>query len=182
MLAGFALYVGWTGVLRGWALFEQGGGAEAIAEIRNGIDAARATGAGIIKPFWLALLASAYGRNSQPQEGLVATTEALTGLERTGERFWEAELHRLKGELLLESDATNEPEAEVCFHRAIEIARSQKAKSWELRAATSLARLWCGQIKPDDARDILAPVYDWFTEGFDTSDLKDAKALLDEMT
>ena len=103
-------------------------------------------------------------------------------MARTGERFCEAELHRLKGELQLTSNGTDDAEAQACFHKAIEIARSQNAKCWELRAATSLARLWCGQSKPDDARDILAPVYDWFTQDFDTPDLKDAKALLDELS
>ncbi len=115
------------------------------------------------------------------QEGLVATAEALADVARSGERFWEAELHRLKGQLLLENDAANKPDAEACFRSAIEIARLQEARSWELRAATSLARLWRGQSKPDDARDLLAPIYDWFTEGFDTPDLKDAKALLNEL-
>jgi predicted ATPase len=178
---GFALYVGWAGVLRGWALFEQGGGAEAIIEMRRAIDASRATGASLLTPYWFALLAGAYGRNGQAQEGLVATSEAITEVARSGERFWDAELHRLKGQLLLESDTANEPDAEVCFRSAIEIARSQEARSWELRAATSLAWLWRDQGKPIEARDLLTPVYDWFTEGFDTADLKEAKALLDNL-
>ncbi len=178
----FALYIGWTSVLRGWALFEQGGGAEAIAEMRNGIDAARATGAGVWTPYWLALLAGAYGRNGEPKEGLIAISEAITEVDRTGERFWEAELNRLRGELLLESDAANEGEAKACFRSAIEITRSQKARSWELRAATSLARLWRDLGKSDDARDLLTPVYDWFTEGFETADLKSAEALLNDLT
>jgi predicted ATPase len=127
------------------------------------------------------LLASVHGRLDRAEEGLVATAEALTEVARTGERFWEAELHRLKGQLLLASDAANEPKAEACFHRAIEIARSQKAKSWELRAATSLARLWRDQGKPEHAHELLALIYGWFTEGFDTADLKDAKELLDEL-
>ncbi len=179
---GFELYVGWTSVLRGWSLGEQKPSTEAIAEMREGLDVSQATGAGILSPLWLALLASIYGRLGQAENGLVAITEALDEVARTGERRCEAELHRLKGELLLTSNGTDDAESEDCFHKAIEIARSQKAKSWELRAATSLARLWCGQSKPDEARDILAPLYDWFTEGFDTPDLKDAKSLLDELS
>ena len=179
---GFALYVGWTGAMRGWALGEQEPSAEAIAEIRQGLDASRATGADLLTPYWLALLAIVHGRLGQTQEGLVATAEALTEVARTGERFWEAELQRLTGQLLLQADPANQPEAEACFHRAIEIARSQKARSWELRAATSLARLWRDQGKPEAARELLAPIYDWFTEGFETADLKDAKALLDAPT
>jgi class 3 adenylate cyclase/predicted ATPase len=178
---GLALYVGWTGVLCGWALGGQDTSAAAIVDMRQGLDAARATGAGLFAPYWLALLAGAYGRLGQSEEGLIATAEALTEVARTGERFWEAELYRLKGQLLLERDAANAPEAEACFHRAIEIARSQKARSWELRAATSLARLWRDQGKPEDARALLTPIYDWFTEGFGTADLKDAKALLDQL-
>jgi adenylate cyclase len=178
---GFALYVGWTSVLRSWALGEQEPSAEAIAVMLEGLDAARATGASAWTPYYLALLASTHGRLGQPQEGLVAVTEALDHVARTGERCWEAELNRLQGQLLLQEDLANQAEAEACFHRAIEIAQSQKARSWELRAATSQARFWHDQGKPDDARDLLAPIYDWFTEGFDTADLRDAKALLDAL-
>jgi predicted ATPase len=132
-------------------------------------------------PYWLVLLASAHGRCGQPQEGLATVTEALDAVVRSGERCWEAELHRLQGQLLLQKDAANQAEAEACFHRAIEFARAQKAKSWELRAATSLARLWRDQGKPEHAHELLALIYGWFTEGFDTADLKDAKELLDEL-
>ena len=132
-------------------------------------------------PYWLVLLADAYRQNGQAEEGLVAIAEAFDEVARTEERFSEAELYRVKGRLLLERDATNGSEAESCFHRAIEIARSQKAKSWELRAATTLARLWCDQRRLDDARDLLTPVYHWFTEGFETADLIEAKKLLDEL-
>ena len=178
---GFALYVGWTGVLCGWALGEREPSPEAIAEIRQGLDASRATGASLLTPYWLVLLASVHGRMNQPEDGLVATVEALDELARTGERCWEAELHRLKGQLLLQADAASQPEAEACFLRAIEIARAQNAKSWELRAATSLARLWRDQGKPADARNLLAPIYAWFTEGFDTADLRQAKVLLEDL-
>jgi predicted ATPase len=102
-------------------------------------------------------------------------------VEKNTERLYEAEIHRLKGELLLQQSSDNHTEAETCFHQAITIAQNQQAKSWELRAATSLARLWQSQDKRQDAYDLLAPVYEWFTEGFDTADLKDAKALLEEL-
>jgi predicted ATPase len=108
-------------------------------------------------------------------------TEALTVVDTTGARWYEPELYRLKGELLLQRSAGNHLEAEACFHHAMTIAHNQSAKSWELRAATSLARLWQQQGKRDEARLVLAAVYDWFTEGFDTADLKDAKALLDAL-
>ena len=153
---GFALWIDWASVLRGWARGEQGAGAEAIAEMRKGLGASRATGAALWAPYWLALLAGVHGRLGQADDGLVATAEALALVARTGERFWEAELQRLEGQLLLQADPANRPEAEACFHRAIAIARSQKARSWELRAATSLARLWQGQGRPDAARELLA--------------------------
>ena len=107
--------------------------------------------------------------------------EALVHVEHTGERYYEAEIHRLKGELLLQQNSDNQAEAETCFHHALEIARNQQAKSFELRAATSLAHLWQEQGKRQEAHDLLAPVYGWFTEGFDTADLQDAKALLDAL-
>jgi len=115
----------------------------------------------------------------QPEQGLTVLAEAMTLAETTGDRWYEAELYRLKGELLLQQNSDNHIEAEACFHRAINVARLQQAKSLELRAATSLARLWQQQGKRQEAYDLLAPVYGWFTEGFDTADLKDAKVLLD---
>jgi predicted ATPase len=117
----------------------------------------------------------------QPETGLTALAEALTLVDTTGERVWEPELYRLKGALLLQQSSDNHTEAEACFQQAITIAQSQQAKSFELRAATSLARLWQQQGKRQEAHALLAPVYEWFTEGFDTADLKDAKALLDEL-
>ena len=111
----------------------------------------------------------------------MALAEALTQADKTGERWCEAELYRLKGELLLQQASDNSTEVESCFHQAIAIAQNQQAKSWELRAATSLARLWQQQGKREEAYDLLAPVYHWFSEGFDTADLQDAKALLDEL-
>ena len=123
-----------------------------------------------------------YGRARQPEAGLRAATEALALVEYHDERYYEAELHRLKGALLLTQSSDHAAEAEACFHQALSVARSQHAKSWELRAATSLARLWQSQDKRQDAADLLAPVYAWFTEGFDTVDLQDAKALLEELS
>ena len=143
--------------------------------------ACRATGAELARPYFLALLAEAYGIIGQPETGLTALAEALTHTDKIGERWYESELHRLKGELLLQQSSDNQAEAESCFHHAIAIAQNQQAKAWELRAATSLARLWQHQGKRAEARELLAPVYGWFTEGFDTADLQDAKALLEEL-
>lgn len=108
-------------------------------------------------------------------------TEALAFVHSTKERWYEAELHRLKGELLLQQSSDNATEAESCYHNALEVSRRQEAKSWELRAATSLAKLWQCQGKRQEAHDLLAPVYNWFTEGFDTADLKEAKGLLEKL-
>jgi predicted ATPase len=138
-------------------------------------------GVALTEPYWLTLLAEAYGQVGQPEEGLRVLSEALSVLNSNGERFWEAELYRLKGELLLQQNVDNATEAETCFHHAIRIAQSQQAKSWELRATTSLARLWQQQGKRGEARQGLGEVYGWFTEGFDTTDLRDAKVLLDEL-
>jgi predicted ATPase len=117
----------------------------------------------------------------QNDEGLNIIAEVLPLMDSIGERCYEAELYRLKGQLLLQQSSDNATEAETCFHQAIAIAQNQSAKSWELRAATSLSRLYQQQGKRDEARGLLAPVYEWFTEGFDTADLIDAKALLVEL-
>jgi len=177
----FALYVGFGTILRGWALAHQGQAQEGIAQLHQGLTAYRATGTEIGRPHYLALLAEAQGIRGQPAAGLTALTEALTLVDSSGERFYEPELHRLKGALLLQSSSEHATEAETCFQHAIRIAQSQQAKSWELRSVTSLARLWQQQGKHQEAYDLLAPVYHWFTEGFDTPDLKDAKALLDAL-
>lgn len=180
--------VGAGTILGGWALAEQGERAAGIAQMRQGMEALQATGAMSERSHWLALLAEAYGKVRQTEEGLSALVEALNFVDKTGERWWEAELYRLKGELTLQqfkvqgSKLKVEEEAEACFQQALAVARQQQAKSWELRAATSLARLWQQKSKTAEARDLLAPVYDWFTEGFDTADLKDAKALLDTLS
>jgi predicted ATPase len=166
-------------ITQGRALAAQGYKEEGIALVRQGLAAYRATGAGMAWPSYLASLAGAYGDAGQAEEGLPVLAEALAVVSKTGERIYEAELYRLKGELLLQSGS--QEEAEPCFQQAIVIARGQSAKSWELRAAMSLARLWQQQGKKDEARQLLAEVYDWFTEGFDTKDLQEAKALLGEL-
>ena len=129
----------------------------------------------------LAALADGQRVAGQYAEALGAVESGLAVATATGQHFWNAGLHRLKGELLLATDPASSAEAEVLFHRALDIARAQEAKSFELRAATSLARLWQCQGKRAEARALLAPVYAWFTEGFDTGDLVEAKVLLDEL-
>jgi class 3 adenylate cyclase/predicted ATPase len=178
---GFPLWLVVGSLLRGWALAQQGQAQEGIAQIEQGLRAYRATGAEIARPYYLALLAEAYGIMGQPEAGLAVLTEALTLVDTTGERWYEPELYRLKGVLLLQQSSGNSTEAETCFQHAISIAQSQQAKSWELRAATSFARLWQQHGKRQEAHDLLAPVYHWFTEGFDTADLTEAKALLDAL-
>src|SRR5262249_33297142 len=179
---GSPFWVAWGSVLRGWALAHQGQAQEDIEQLRQGFIAFRATGAELGRPHWLALLAEAQGTLGEPEAGLTALAEALVHVEHTGERYYEAEVHRLKGSLLLQQNSDNQVEAETCFHKALDIARSQQAKSFELRTATSLARLWQQQGKRQEAHDLLAAVYNWFTEGFDTADLQEAKALLAELT
>ena len=131
------------------------------------------------------MLAEAYGKVGQTEEGLSLLAEALALVDKTGERYPEAELYRLKGELTLQSEIqeleSRAREAEACFHKAIEIARKQQAKSLELRAVMSLSRLWQQQGKYHEAHRMLSELYDWFTEGFDMKDLQEAKALLDEL-
>jgi predicted ATPase len=145
------------------------------------LTAYQATGSGFFRPYHLGLLAEAYAKGGQAEEGLSVLAEALAVVHKTGERLYEAELYRLKGELLLARSTYQTAEAEACFHQALNIARRQQAKSWELRAAMSLSRLWQRQGKRDEARQLLADVYSWFTEGFDTADLQEAKVLLAEL-
>ena len=181
---GFPFFVALATILHGAALAEQGEAEAGIAEIRGGLDMYRFTGANSEIKLAFALIAEAHAKVGQFDEGLRLVTEALAEPGSREVLCYEAELHRLKGEFLLARNANADQvaEAEASFHDAIEIARSQSAKSWELRAATSLARLWQSQGKLTDARDLLAPVYDWFTEGFDTADLKEAKTLLDKLS
>src|SRR6266704_6437222 len=168
-----------AGIQRGWALAHQGQAHAGITQLHQGLRAYHAIEAAILRPYWLALLAEAHGALGKPQAGLTVLTEALALVDTAGERWYESELYRLRGELLLQQNAAKQAEAESCFAQAMAIAHNQQAKSFELRAATSLARLWQQQGKRQEAHDLLAPVYSWFTEGFDTLDLKDAKALLE---
>ena len=165
----------------GWALAALGNAEEGLAQLRQGLEAWRATGAAISWPYWLNLLADTYAKMAHAGEGLAVLAEALACVDNTGERYAEAELHRLHGELLLQQTPPDALQAERCFRRALAIARRQEAKSWELRAATSLSRLWQQQGKRAEAHELLAPIYGWFTEGFDTADLQDAKTLLEEL-
>jgi predicted ATPase len=178
-------FPGWLAMatsVRGWAMAEQGCNEEGIAQIEEGLAAARTTGAGLWLPHLLCLLADAYGKADRLEGGLRALAEALGAAEENENRLYESEIHRLKGELLFRRGDSNAAEAQHCFERAVEIARKQSAKLLELRAATNLARLLDKQGRPDRARAMLAKIYGWFTEGFETADLKDAKALLDELS
>lgn len=193
---------------RGWALVEQGYTEQGRAQIQEGLTAWQNTGANLAVPYRLYLLAEASGKTGQVGEGFRLLDEALALVEKQGERWWEAELYRLKGELLLwqargerqngakgkgrkrETVSAHSPssshadlvsQAEICFRQALDLARRQQAKSLELRAALSLTRLWHQQGKPEAARYLLAEIYRWFTEGFNTGDLREARALLEEL-
>ena len=176
----FAFWLVSAMVLWGWALAEQGQGAEGIVQIRQGLASWQAMGEALYQPRFRALLAELYGHVGQTEAGLTVLAEVLAEVHTNGLCYCEAELYRLKGELLLQQAPGSSGEAEACFRQALDVARRQQAKSWELRAATSLARLW-QQGKRADAYELLAPVYGWFTEGFDTVDLQEAKALLEEL-
>ncbi len=185
---GFQLQAEFGAIVCGLAKVGQGQPEEGFAQLRQGLAGYRSVGAEISLTFFLASLIGAYEQVGQPEDGLPVVAETLERVEKTGERYCEAELYRLKGELTLQESKVEsqrslaEEEAEACFRKAIEIAQKQQAKSWELRATTSLARLWREQGKREEARELLAPVYGWFTEGFDTADLRDAKALLTELS
>jgi predicted ATPase len=193
-------------VLQGWELARMGSIEEGMAQMREGLAALRATGAELLRPYLLALLAEACGRSGQIEAALGALEEALVGADEHAERFYEADLYRLKGNLLLRKcvGADRNPaaaeiskrqaadlvttgwsplqtEAETCFQTALTIARRQEAKALELRAAMSLSRLWQQQGKHAEAHALLAPIYGWFTEGFDTADLQEARALLEAL-
>ena len=178
---GFLLWVAVGTILRGWALAMQGQGEEGMAQVRQGIAAWRATGAAVIVPYFCTLLADVCAHLGHTEDGLQALAEAHTLVEQHEERFWEAEVYRLRGVLLLRQTGTPQAEAEACFQQALDVARRQEAKSLELRAAMSLARLWQQQGKRAEAYDLLAPTYGWFTEGFDTADLQEASALLEAL-
>lgn len=177
---GFPFWLAESIIVQGWALAQTGAAAQGLELLRNGLDDFLATGAEMDRPRWLATLAETYGRNGLPDAGLTTLDDALAAMESTGERFYEARLYGLRGIMLLQRSGSHAAaEAENCFLSSLRVARQQDAKSWELSAAISLARLWCEQGKRRDARDLLKPVYDWFTEGFDTGDLREAEAVLD---
>ncbi|MFY9558535.1 MAG: hypothetical protein WAV47_27875, partial [Blastocatellia bacterium] len=177
---GLPYYAAIGAIMRGWALIIQGAEPDTIAVMRNGLAACRATGTEQHRPSYLVLLADALGAAGQIEQGLEALNEAIEVVARTGEHFYEAELYRIKGELLIKSFPQAAEEAESCFHRAIDIARQQSAKLFELRAVISLSCLWQQQGKRSEARKMLGELYDWFTEGFETADLKHARSLLEE--
>jgi predicted ATPase len=166
-------------IFRGWVKVKNGDVAEGISFLRSGSSAHLATGAEAWTPYHIALLAAACEIAGQVEEAVTLLDEALQIVERTGERWFAAELNRHKGQLLLRQG--NSEAAEELYRKALNIAEEQAAKLWELRAAASLARLRRDQGRRAEAHDLLAPVYGWFTEGFDTPDLKEAKALLDEL-
>jgi class 3 adenylate cyclase/predicted ATPase len=184
---GMPFWLWWGTILRGSALTQQGSLQEGIAQIREGLAGYRATGAEMGYSYFLALLADGYRQTGETDAGLGVVDEAMEMVSRSGEHCYEAELHRIKGHLLLgassdrSGDATRAEEAEACFHQAIAVARRSGARSFELRAVLSLARLWQCQGKAADARRVLAEVYGSFAEGFDTADLREAKALLDAL-
>ena len=169
-------------LLQGLVFSSTGEASKAVQIITSGITAVRATGAGIWMPMYLTYLAKAYADLNQLNDAQRFIGEAMSTIETTKETWYEAEVHRAVGEIALKSPQRDETKAQAYFERALEVARQQQAKSWELRAAMSMARLWRDQGKRDAARDLLAPVYGWFTEGFDTLDLREARALLDELS
>ena len=164
--------------VRGWLFAETGNASDAVAAITSGITSLRSTGAALYEPWHLWYLAMAYAELGQPDDARRCIDDAIDKVERSKEKWCEAEVHRIAGEIALKAPQRDAAKAEKHFERALTVARQQQAKSWELRAAMSLARLWRDQGKVQQARELLAPVYGWFTEGFDTRDLKEAKVLL----
>jgi predicted ATPase len=178
---GLPLHVGTGTCWRGWALAMQGQGEVGLAELGQGLAVVMATGAALWRPLCLILLAEAAGSMGQVEEGLRLLAEALTVLEAIGRGDLLAQAYRLQGKLLLCQPVPDAPQAGACFQQTLAIAQRQQAKSWELRAAMSLSRLWQQQGKRTAACDLLAPIYGWFTEGFDTADLREAEGLLAEL-
>ncbi len=178
---GFPVWAALGTIFCGWARAMQGQDEEGMTQVRQGIAAWRATGAALGVSHYCTMLADVSAHLSHTADGFQALAEAHTLMEQHEERCWEAEIYRLRGVLLLRQPETPQAEVEACFQRALDVARHQEAKSLELRAAMSLVRLWQQQGKGDAARELLAPVYGWFTEGFDTADLQEAKALLEAL-
>jgi predicted ATPase len=168
-------------LLRAWLLASSGKAAEAVSTTLSGITAMRSTGATAYAPWYLSFLARAYAELGQFDDAWRCIDEATTTVETTREKWCEADIHRIAGEIALMSPEPDVAKAQACFERALSVAREQQAKSSELRAAMNLARLWRDQRKQRQARDLLAPIYAWFTEGFDTSELTEAKALLESL-
>jgi predicted ATPase len=175
---GFAFYAAHGVILHGWTLVMRGQHEAGMAEMRKGYHASLEMGAKVFQGYYLGLLAEASGHSGCPEAGFPLLAEGMALGETTELRFFASELHRLQGELLIQKPVPDASQAAACFHQALAIACQQQAKSWELRAATSLAKLWQSQGKRQDAYDLLAPVYEWFTEGFDTADLQEAKTWL----
>ncbi|MCI0454274.1 MAG: AAA family ATPase [Candidatus Dadabacteria bacterium] len=179
---GFPQWLALGNIMRGWALIDQGRERDVIEDMMDGIASRRARGSEVGLTYFLALLADAYNKIGKEEEGITVLAEAIDKSHKNGERFYQAELYRLKGEQLLALSPDNKAEAESSFRKAIDIAGHQSAKSLELRATTSLSRLLKSKGKKDEAQKILAEIYNWFTEGFDTKDLKESKALLQELS
>jgi predicted ATPase len=178
---GFALWAAIGRILQGWAAAQEGEATTGIASIRDGLTAAEATGTRLWSPLFLTLLAEALALSGKIEEALATLDDALAKAAACGAKGWDAEIHRLRGELTARLPHPDPAKAEDSYRTALAIARGQGTRGYELRAATSLARLWRQQRRRGEARDLLAPVYGSFTEGFDTADLKEAKALLDEL-
>jgi class 3 adenylate cyclase/predicted ATPase len=178
---GFRLFLGWALILQGWTMAERRQGKDAVKRIRNGLDMSRATGSRAQEPIFLGLLAEALSLADATEGGLAVLAEALEIAQSSGAKGNDAELHRMRGDFLGRLPSTDDKEVEASFRTALAIAREQGTRGFELRVAVSLARLRRDQSRPAEARDLLAPVYGWFTEGFGTPDLKEAKALLDEL-
>jgi predicted ATPase len=170
-----------SAIYQGWVCAVSGRPLEAVQLITSGMAQYRAAGGSLLTPASLSQLAAVYIDLGHTDEGLRCIEEAKEVIERTKETWFESDFHRIAGEVTLKSSPRDAPKAEMYFKRALAVARQQQAKSWELRAAMSLARLWRDQGEVQQARELLAPIYGWFTEGFDTRDLKEAKALLDEL-
>jgi predicted ATPase len=178
---GFPQWAAQGTIFRGWALAMQSQGEAGLAQAHQGITAVRATGQALAVPYYCTVLADVCDHLGHTADGLQGLAEAHTLVEQQEEHWWEAEVCRLRGVLLLRQPGTPQAEAEACLQRALVVARRQGAKSLELRAAMSLARLWQQQGKRAEAQALLSPIYGWFTEGFDTADLQEAKAFLDEL-
>ena len=178
---GWSFWDAWSNFLRGWVMIEQGGGEEEIVKLQEGLAAWQATGSRTAVPYFHTLLARAYEKVGQAEKGISTLEEALAEMKETDERYYEAEVHRLRGQLLLKKGEADS-NTENCFQQALEVSRRQQAKSLELRAAMSMSRLWQKQSKQKEAHKLLSEIYGWFTEGFDTKDLQDAKALLEELS